>query len=137
MAEVVVVEGQQFKKRNPLGVWALGLITFGIYLFVWYYKVNDEARRYLKDESIKPAMSVLAWIPGIVLLYIPPLVSVYRSGTRIQRMQEKAGIAARISAVLTVILVFVLGLWVVYIQSELNKIWEQRTLPAAPPMPGV
>ena len=43
MAELVTIEGQQFKKRSPLGVWLLGLVTAGIYMLVWYYKINDEA----------------------------------------------------------------------------------------------
>ena len=136
MAELVTIEGQQFKKRNPFGVWALGLITGGIYMLVWYYKINDEARRYLRDDSIKPGVSVLAIIPGVVLLYIPPLVSIYKTGTRIQAMQGRAGVQNRVSAVLGVILFFFLGLWLIYLQSELNKIWEQRAMPAAPPVPG-
>lgn len=131
MAEEVTIEGQQFKKRSPIGVWLLSLVTIGIYGYVWYYKINDEARRYLQDDSIKPAYSVLAFIPGVLLLYIPPLVSLYGTGGRVQRMQERAGAPGKISAVLCVILLFLLATYPIYIQSALNQTWDAaRSRPA-------
>ena len=52
MAQTVTIAGQQFKKRNIVGVWiGLPLITLGIYVLVWIYKVNNEARRFLRDDS--------------------------------------------------------------------------------------
>ncbi|MDQ6712097.1 MAG: DUF4234 domain-containing protein, partial [Candidatus Dormibacteraeota bacterium] len=49
MAQNVVVDGETFKRRNVVGVWlGLPLITFGIYHIVWYYKINNEARRFLR-----------------------------------------------------------------------------------------
>jgi len=132
MAQVVTIEGQEFKKRSPVGVWLLSIVTAGIYGFVWYYKINDEARRYLRDDAIKPAYSVLAFIPGIFLLYIPPLVSLYNTGGRVQRMQEKGGGAGRISAVLCVLLLFLFSTYPIYIQSALNQAWDAAsTKPAA------
>jgi hypothetical protein len=35
MAEMVTIDGQQFKKRNPLGVLGLSFLTLGVYFFVW------------------------------------------------------------------------------------------------------
>lgn len=49
MAEMVTIEGQQYKKRKPLGVLGLSFITLGIYFLVWYYKINDEMRRSEND----------------------------------------------------------------------------------------
>ncbi len=131
MAEEITLDGQLFKKRSPIGVWLLTLVTAGIYGLVWYYKINDESRRYLQDDAIKPVWSVLAFIPGIALLYIPPLVSLYRTGGRVQRMQDKANATGRISAVLCVVLLFLLSTYLIYIQSELNKTWDAAQRPAA------
>ncbi len=76
MARTLVIGNETFKRRNIVGVWlGLPLITFGIYHFVWYYKINNEARRFLRDESIKPWISLLAITLG-ALLVIPPFVSV-------------------------------------------------------------
>jgi uncharacterized membrane protein HdeD (DUF308 family) len=130
MAEVLNIGGQEFKKRSPLGVWGLSIITIFIYYFVWYYKINDEARRYLGDENIKPGVSVLAVTLGIFLI-VPPFVSVYRTGERVQRMQEKAGVQQEISPALALLasLVFA-AVQAPYIQENLNRIWRRYEAPA-------
>jgi hypothetical protein len=131
VSEIVVVEGQTFKKRSPVGVWALSLITFGIYGAVWYYKINDEARRYLRDETIDPAVAVLAVLLGWVII-VPPFVSIYRTGERIRRMQERWGPGATISPLVGLLLSFVLGLHHLYLQAGLNRVWTHPT-PFVPP----
>jgi hypothetical protein len=132
MAQTVVVGNQTFKRRNIIGVWlGLPLITFGIYHLVWYYKINNEARRYLADEKISPGISVLAISLGAFLI-IPPFVSVYNTGSRIARMQERAGLDSRIEPVLALLLTFVFGLHTLYMQSHLNRIWD-RYLQTVPP----
>src|SRR2546423_15629524 len=94
MAEIVRIEGQEFKKRNIWAVWlGLPIITLGIYTFVWYYKINDEARRYLRDDSIRPGISLLAVLLGWVLI-VPPFISVYRTPGRVTGCQAKAGVPA-------------------------------------------
>jgi hypothetical protein len=134
VAQTVVVSEETFKRRNVVGVWlGLPLITFGIYHLVWYYKINNEARRFLRDESIKPAISLLAITLGAFLI-IPPFVSVYQTAARVQRMQERAGVASRIEPVVALLLTFVFGLHTLYIQSHLNQIWDHylRTGPVQP-----
>jgi hypothetical protein len=124
MARTVVIGNETFKRRNLVGVWlGLPLITFGIYHLVWYYKVNNEARRFLRDDSIKPGISLLAITLGAFLI-IPPFISVYQTGVRIQRMQERAALASRIEPIIALLLTFVFGLHTLYIQSHLNQIWD-------------
>jgi Sec-independent protein secretion pathway component TatC len=124
MAQRVVIGNETFKKRNIVAVWLLlPFITLGIYHFVWYYKINNEARRYLKDNGISPGMSLLAITLGAILV-VPPFVSVYKSCSRIQRMQVQAGLTSRIEPVLGLLLTFVFGLHVLYMQSHLNSIWD-------------
>ena len=135
MAEILNIGGQEFKKRGPLAVWGLSIITLFIYYFVWYYKINDEARRYLGDEEIKPGVALLAITLGILLI-VPPFVSIYRTGERVQRMQEKAGVPQQISPALALLGSLVLHVHVPYIQENLNKVWR-RYEEAAPPAQGV
>jgi len=123
MAELVTVEGQVFKKRSPLGAWGLTLLTLGIYGLVWYYKINDEARRYLRDDSIKPGIALLALLPGAILI-IPPFISYYHTGERIQRMQEKAGLSSTLSPALFLLASFVAGVHLIHGQEGLNKVWR-------------
>jgi Domain of unknown function (DUF4234) len=133
VSQIVVVENQTFKKRNIFAVWlGLPLITLGIYSYVWIYKVNDEARRFLKDDSIRPVMSVLAFIPGAILI-IPPFVTIYRTGKRIARMEAAAGTPNRAEPVVGLILGFVFSLYSLYYQDHLNGLWDRYLLPAARP----
>ncbi|HEV2014568.1 MAG TPA: DUF4234 domain-containing protein [Candidatus Dormibacteraeota bacterium] len=137
MARTVVVGNETFKRRNIVGVWlGLPLITFGIYHFVWYYKINDEARRFLRDDSIRPGISLLAITLGGFLI-VPPFVSVYQTCVRIQRMQERAALTSRIEPILGLLLTFVFGLHTLYMQSHLNQIWDTylRTATAQPGAP--
>ena len=83
MAETVSIEGQPFLKRNPLGVLGLSVVTFGIYFLYWYYKVNDELRRFVHDESISPTRSLMAMLFGGIII-----VAVHRD---VQHSPARAG----------------------------------------------
>jgi hypothetical protein len=84
------LDGSAYVKRSPTGAWLLTVATLLVYFFVWYYKINDETRRYLRDDSIRPWHSVLAIFPG-VLLVIPYFVSIYRTAERIRRSRNAPG----------------------------------------------
>jgi hypothetical protein len=132
VAEIVHVAGQEFKKRNIFAVWlGLPIVTLGVYTFVWYYKINDEARRYLGDESIRPGVSVVAILFGWLLI-VPPFISIYRTAERVRRMQEHAGVEGKIEPVLALLGVFVVSLWTLYMQAMLNKIWDAYLGTAGP-----
>jgi hypothetical protein len=64
MAEIVTIEGNQYVRRNPLGVLGLTLITLGIYGLYWYYKANEEIKNFTNDETISPVRSLMAFIFG-------------------------------------------------------------------------
>lgn len=141
MSQVVVVGNQTYKKRNVVAVWlGLPFITFGIYSYVWIYKVNDEARRFLGDNSIRPALSVLAFFPGFLLI-VPPFIAIYGLGTRIARMEAAAGSPNRAEPVVGLVLGFVFGLYSLYYQDHLNGLWDRYLHtgyglpPSSPPPP--
>jgi hypothetical protein len=136
MAETITTDGNTYVKRNPWGVLGLSIITLWIYWFYWYFKVNDEARTYLRDESINPGVSLLAVLIGWVLI-VPPFVSAYHTAQRVERIQEQAGTGRRISPGIAIVLYIFIGIfygW--YLQSELNAAWDQAqtrdALPRAP-----
>jgi len=137
MAQPLVIGGETFKRRNPFGVWlGLPFITLGIYFFVYWYKINNEARRYLRDPSITPGVSLLAVLLGWILI-LPPFVTAYTTAGRVRRMQEQAGIPDRCEPWLALFLRFIWGLDVLYLQFNLNKVWDAylRTGPGPyPPM---
>ena len=135
------------KPRNPVGVMLL-FITL-VYPLVWYYRINDECRRYLRDNSITPGLSVLAlmigpplaaipilvawlafdglrwwwWVAVGVLALIPllvPAISIYRTGERIRRVQVMAGVEESVSGSGGLML---LPIFPAYYQAALNDVW--------------
>ena len=137
MAELVTIAGQQYKKRDPLGVLGLSFITLGIYWFYWYYTINDEIRRFEKDETVRPGMALLAITLGWFIL-VPPFISVYKTSKHIVQMEERLGIQQQLSPALNVIFRLIVGIVIpVYSQEHLNRVWERAGgLRAPPPAPG-
>ena len=139
MSELVTIGGQTFKKRQPLGVLGLTLITFGIYGFYWYYQVNDELRRYERDDSISPTRSLMAILFGWLII-VPPFIAVYNTAQHIQAIERREGIQPIIEPALNVIFLLLLSIIVgFYTQSHLNPIWSTSSEPPAnsalPPAP--
>jgi hypothetical protein len=113
------------KIRNIFLVWLVWpLITLGIYHLVWYFKVNREARDFDGRIDVRPGLAVLAIAIGWVVI-VPPFVSVFNTGERIARMQRTAGMQPTCNPWIGLILMFVLGLYPLYYQHELNRIWAR------------
>jgi hypothetical protein len=137
VAEIVTIGGQRYKKRQPLGVLGLSIVTLGIYWYYWYYKTNDEIRRFEKDDSVRPGVALLAITLGWLIL-VPPFISVYNTSSHIVRMEQRLGIQQQLSPALNVIFLLIVGIVIpVYTQEHLNRVWDtaaRRTVP--PPAPG-
>jgi hypothetical protein len=141
----VQIEGQTFKSRSPLGVLGLTVITLGVYYLVWYYKVNDELRRYTRDESISPVRSLMAILFGWMII-VPPFIALYNTGKHIQSIEQRRGLQPVVEPVLTIVFLVLLSVVIgPYLQAHLNPIWRRgeslqpgatgRALPPPPPMP--
>lgn len=122
--------GLAMKRRNPAGVWlGLPLITFGIYTYVWYYKIHREMAEFDRRRVVPVAgpMLVLLFLSWTV---VAPLVSLYNTGNRIADAQRAAGLRPTCSAGIGLLLCFVFGLVSLYYQSELNKVADAFGAPA-------
>jgi hypothetical protein len=121
--------GRAGKKRNIWLVWLVWpLITLGIYYFVWWYKINREARDFDEKIAVEPALSVLAVTVGWLII-VPPYVSVFRTGERIGQMQEDAGMERTCNGWIGLVLSFFASLNSLYYQYELNRIWDRLGSP--------
>jgi hypothetical protein len=89
--ETITRDGQMYMKRDPLAVLGLSIITLGIYWLYWYYKINDEIRRYEKDPTVSPGRSLLAVTLGVFLI-VPPFIAHYNTSLHIVRMEQRARI---------------------------------------------
>lgn len=123
------MNGTAGKRRNIVLVWLVWpLITLGIYALVWYYKVNREARDFDSRTESNPLVSIIAITFGAIII-VPPFVSVWKTGSRVQQMQRAAGIEPSCSPVIGFILSFFFALHSLYYQAELNKVWEHYGTP--------
>jgi Domain of unknown function (DUF4234) len=122
--------GRAGKTRNIWLTWLIWpLITLGIYHLVWYYKINREARDFDETIAVEPAISLLAITVGWIII-VPPYVSIYRTGERIAQMQEDAGMERTCNGWIGLLLSFLFGLYSLYYQYELNRVWTRLGNPA-------
>lgn len=141
MAEPVQIQGSSYqgKKRHPLGIIGLSLITLGIYYIVWYYKVNKEmaemGRARGTDElGTSPGTSVIAITLG-ALVIVPAFFSIYKTCARLQAAERLTGTPAGMEPGLLFLLFVLIGPVGQYIfQSNLNKVLTQQAGGAAQPL---
>jgi Domain of unknown function (DUF4234) len=137
MAETITIDGQRYLKRNPIGVLGLSIVTLGVYFFYWYYQVNDELRRFERDESISPARSLVAVLFGWMII-VPPFIAFYNTAKHVQAVEQRQSIQPELEpALVIVILLLVAVANGVYMQEHLNRIWDRSSEigAALPPSP--
>jgi hypothetical protein len=121
--------GSTAKVRNPWGVLGLTFLTLGIYLFFWWYFVNRELRDLGRSRGVdlgqSPGTSVLAMTLG-ALIIVPPFVSAWNTGRRLQDAQVALGIQPAGTKPLFFFLHIFSGVGgAVYGQYMLNQIWDR------------
>lgn len=145
MAETITIDGQSYFRRNPLGVVGLTLITFGVYGFYWWWKINDELRLVQRDDSISPTRSLMAMLFGWIII-VPPFIAAWNTATHIDAFERRVGVQQSVEPVLVLVLMIVLAIANgAYLQDHLNRGWDAaaggsagdaRSPLPAPPVPG-
>ncbi len=116
------------KIRHPLAPFGLGLVTCGIYNYVWIYKTLSEMRRHTPNVEMTSGGAAvgLMFVPLFNIFWIIYLM--FRVPYCLGKMQSACGINTdRTSGALGfIILVPFIGgiLWYALIQSALNKHWR-------------
>ncbi len=88
-------------RRSILLWYVLSFVTFGIAWFIWYYKLNADAKhlalRHPDTESDargwSPAMSIVAVTIGSFII-VPPFVSVWGTWSRVRKGTRSHSMAA-------------------------------------------
>jgi hypothetical protein len=118
-----VATGPSGKIQEPFVPWLLGIATCGLYYVCWHYRVNRELRD--NGIAVDPAVAMLAVLVGWLLI-IPPYVSIYRTGKRIEQLQQQRGLQPSNIGIVGVVLVWALWTSPIFLQSELNKVWRRN-----------
>jgi Domain of unknown function (DUF4234) len=135
LAETVTIDAQPYVKRNPLGVLGLSFITLGIYFFYWYYKVNEEIKRFEHDETMSPVRSLMALIFGWIII-VPPFIAMYNTAKHVQTVEQRLAIQPQLEPALVIVFMLFVSIGNgVYIQEHLNRIWDRASGSGAPSLP--
>ena len=134
MAQEIAIRGSNYpaKERNPLGVIGLSLITLGIYGIFHYYYINKELAELGKARGStelgeNPMMSVLAIVPGFILI-VPPFVSIWNTWKRQQTARQMFGVNEGLDQVPGFLLhVFISIVAVFFLQQGQNALLEAQS----------
>ena len=134
MAETVMIEGTSYLKRNPLGVLGLSFITFGIYFFYWYWKINDELSTFEQDDTISPTRSLMAILFGWIII-VPPFIAIYNTSKHVQGDERQMELQPELEPALTIVFLVLFSIVNgLYLQEHLDRIWD-RSAGVAPVRP--
>ena len=141
MAQEVRIEGTEAhaKVRNIVAVAVLPFITLGVYLVVWWYKINREMAvlgraKGAAELGDSPGKSTLALVPGFLLI-VPALWTTVTTFQRVQAAQRATG-ESPINGWLGLVLYLVFApAFYAYMQSGLNGVWNSVGI--APVAPGI
>jgi hypothetical protein len=143
LAQEVQIQGTQAtaKIRNIVAVAILPIITIGVYLVVWWYKINREMAELGRAKGTaelgdNPGKSTLALFPGAFII-VPAIWTTVTTFKRIQAAQRLAG-QSPISGWLGLVLYLVFSpAFYAYMQSGLNSVWKAQgdVAPATAPVP--
>jgi hypothetical protein len=142
LAQEVRIEGTAAtaKVRNVIAVAILPIITLGVYLVVWWYKINREMADLGRAKGVtelgdSPGKSTLALVPGFLLI-VPALWTTVTTFQRVQAAQRATG-QTPINGWLGLVLYFVFSpAFYAYMQSGLNSAWKAQgeVAPGAAPV---
>ncbi len=115
---------QKGEVRSPVSVLVLSIVTCGIYLLYWIYKVSEETQTYSGSTTTSPGLEVILCLFTCGIYYI---YWFYKYSKLIVECQQKAGIQPDDNSLICLLLaIFGLGtVSALIMQGSLNKVWER------------
>jgi len=83
------------RKQGAWGLWWLVLLSFGIYYFVWYHRINKE----LVAATGEPVDATCAWWSQLIPFF--SYYALYKTATRLNLAHQKIGSPTRVSPFVT------------------------------------
>lgn len=113
--------------RSPWAVWALSLLTLGVYYLVWYVRLNTEVAR-------AAGVDVTVGKHGLWLSQCVPIanwVGLAHTARRLRTALERAGAEPSVSAGRTILASLWFGSHTRYLQRRANELWRALETQAA------
>jgi hypothetical protein len=107
-------------KRNIVLWYIISIVTLGIGGLVWYYKINAHAKRIAQNKGWSPGLSVVAVTLGAFLLLIPPLVSIWKTWSRVREATHADGMSAGLQFVFIFVPIISFA-YMGYLQHKINQ----------------
>jgi hypothetical protein len=83
------------RKQGAWGLWWLCLITFNIYYFIWYQRINDE----MTGLTGSPKDATCSWWSQLIPFY--NLYALARTASRVNAAHAAVGSPTRVSSFVT------------------------------------
>jgi uncharacterized membrane protein (DUF485 family) len=115
--------------RNPYTVYALGVLTLGLYFVWWIVAVNREVRAFDARIGGRPLLSAVSITLGAPL-GVPQFLAVEHTAARIEAAQAAAGLPRTCDPPTAVLMWLCFGVGVMYLQDELNKVVRRYGAPS-------
>jgi phosphotransferase system glucose/maltose/N-acetylglucosamine-specific IIC component len=114
------------KKRDPIVVILLSIVTCGIYGIYWYYTAMVDLNGILGEERLNPVTFIILCIICAPILYYV----LYKIDSGLVQVAERERIYYKENFILWLILALLLGAGVFVaifqITGAYNKIWDNR-----------
>ena len=114
------------KKRNGLVVLLLGVITFGIYIYYWYYQIMEDINRASGEQRINSVGLLI----GSILCFPIIWVVLYKVDKELARLAGEEGTYYRENFILWLLLTIFCGIGTIVALFQIcgayNQIWEKR-----------
>jgi hypothetical protein len=133
MAEEIAIRGSNYpaKQRSPIVTILLLFVPF--YGLFYYFYVNKELAELGKARGTdelgdNPMLSVLAMFPGVLLLFIPPIVSMWNFWKRQDKARKMFGVQEGIDNVPGFLLtLFIAPVGYYFLQTGQNGVLEAQS----------
>jgi len=113
--------GPKGEERNSVVWWLIGIVTCGIGLAYWIWKVESELKEFMQTDEINPIIApILTFVTGI-----GPLYHAWKMGEWMMKARQSVGLPAENKATKYIIFTFIAGLSVKMMQDDLNELWQQ------------
>jgi len=110
------------QKQGAWGLWWLCVITFGIYYFIWYQRINNELSAF-NNRAERGAET--QWWSQLIPIY--GFIALVHTAGRLNASHSAIGSPVRVGGGTTVIACFWFNSQTRYLQRRLNALWDTST----------